>query len=140
MTDDMLNDKGILIQLVTIIHRMSPEERLELFNDLAGKGLTDRRKHNRQAVDLSVSFNRMIQSGDGKIENLSAGGLFIRTHKDFKLGETIRMQFTLPSEENPLIATGKVIRKEVDGVGVEFDVSDFETGLISSLITLHSDY
>ena len=136
---DKLDDKTILTRLLTCIKEMNTEDRIKVLNFIAQKGLTERRNYPRQRCDLTVSFDNSNTSCEGFIKNLSASGVFIRTKKVFNLGEHVKLSFTLPTEQNPLIATGKVVRKEDDGFGVQFDITDFETGLISSLILLHSE-
>jgi len=138
ISEDELDDKSTITRLLKSITEMSTQERSELLSHVPNKGKSDRREHPRQSCDLTVSFQK-DNNCDGYITNLSAGGVFIQTKKKFDVSDTIKMSFTLPNEDNPLIATGKIIRNTDDGIAVKFDVTDFETGLISSLILLHSE-
>lgn len=69
--------------------------------------------------------------GDCNIENISAGGLFLRTAAPMPLGMPVRVELSQPSLREPLIVSGRVVsvvteaegRKQdiPPGVGIELD-------------------
>jgi len=142
MAEDNLTskEKATLTSLLTAINEMKSEEREQVLNYIAKKGITERREHPRYKCEISVSLDpEREEEGEDSIKNYSAGGLLINTNKKFSVGDEINMSFILPSEDNPLISKGTIARVEDDYIGVKFDISDFETGLISSLVVLHAE-
>ena len=65
---------------------------------------------------------------DGRIENVSASGIFISTDQQLPEGEEIAVSFTFPDSGNSVKATGKVARVTDSGIGVEIVVYFKEKG------------
>jgi Tfp pilus assembly protein PilZ len=68
-----------------------------------------------QCVTPDNVFNEYIQ-------DLSSGGVFIRTARQLPLGGEIAMTIPLPDSRKTLKATGEIVRTSPQGVGVEFKV------------------
>lgn len=74
---------------------------------------------------------------DAQIENISVGGLFLRTTTPIPLGMPVRVDLVKPGIRNSLLLNGRVVsvvteaeseRHDVPaGVGIEFDVMPVET-------------
>lgn len=87
-----------------------------------------RREHSRFAVDLDVTVGSDHNFYAGFAENLSAGGVFIATHKLKPVGSQIELTINLP-EGVQIRATGqvrwiRVFNERSDtppGMGVRFD-------------------
>ncbi len=87
-----------------------------------------RREHSRFAVDLDVTVGSDHNFYAGFAENLSAGGVFIATHKLKPVGSKIELTINLP-EGVQIRATGqvrwiRVFNERSDtppGMGVRFD-------------------
>jgi uncharacterized protein (TIGR02266 family) len=89
-----------------------------------------RREHSRFSVDLDVTIGSDHNFYAGFAENLSAGGVFIATHKLKPVGSKIELSITLP--EGQFRATGevrwiRVFNEQSDtppGMGVKFEDLD----------------
>ena len=81
----------------------SPSQRKE---SLAPDGV--RREHDRFSVDLEVNVQSEHNFYAGLAENLSAGGLFIATHKLQKVGSKIELTLRMPDSEQSYNVTGEV--------------------------------
>lgn len=62
-----------------------------------GEDGSHRREHSRFSVDLDVTVGSDHNFYAGFAENLSAGGVFIATHKLKPVGSKIELSITLPS-------------------------------------------
>ena len=90
-----------------------------------------RREHDRFAVDLDVTIGSDHNFYAGFAENLSAGGVFIATHKLKPVGSKIELTITLP-DCAPFQAHGevrwiRVFNEQSDtppGMGVKFEDLD----------------
>ena len=89
-----------------------------------------RLEHSRFSVDLDVTIGSDHNFYAGFAENLSAGGVFIATHKLKPVGSTIELTITLP--EGQFRARGevrwiRVFNEQSDtppGMGVKFEDLD----------------
>jgi uncharacterized protein (TIGR02266 family) len=103
---------------------------------------TPRREHSRFHVDLDVTVGSDHNFYAGFAENLSAGGVFIATHKLKPVGSAIELTINLPDGVQ-LRATGevrwiRVFNEQSDtppGMGVRFnDLADASVALIQSFL------
>ncbi len=83
-----------------------------------------RREHERFSVDLEVSLGSEHNFYAGLAENLSAGGVFIATHRLQKVGSKIDVSLRLPDTQEPFRLVG-----EVRWVRVYNEQSDTPPGL-----------
>ncbi|MEJ2085047.1 MAG: PilZ domain-containing protein [Acidobacteriota bacterium] len=73
-----------------------------------------------------------VQLGTGRLlrlcqsENLSISGMLIRTSEKYPIGSTIRFEFVLPDDEEPICGEAQIVRythpdvEMVPGIGVRF--------------------
>jgi len=67
-------------------------------------------------------------SFEAKTDNLSAGGMFIRTDYSLSVGNVVTVNFSIPSASHPSITLkGKVLRKNQQGLAIEFISLDYHT-------------
>jgi uncharacterized protein (TIGR02266 family) len=101
-----------------------------------------RREHSRFHVDLDVTVGSDHNFYAGFAENLSAGGVFIATHKLKPVGSAIELTINLPDGVQ-LRATGevrwiRVFNEHSDtppGMGVRFnDLAEASVALIQSFL------
>jgi len=83
-----------------------------------------RREHARVAVDLEVSLGSEHNFYAGLAENLSAGGVFVATHRLQKVGSKIDLSLRMPDSEEAFNLVG-----EVRWVRVYNELSDTSPGL-----------
>lgn len=100
-------------------HSPSPAQRIE---GQAAESV--RREHERFAVDLEVSLGSEHNFYAGLAENLSAGGVFIATHRLQKVGSKIDLNLRMPDSEETFHLVG-----EVRWVRVYNEQSDTPPGL-----------
>ncbi len=67
-----------------------------------------RREHPRFGVDLEVNLGSDHNFYAGFAENISAGGIFVATHKLRPEGETIELTIRLPFAAQPVRGRGEV--------------------------------
>lgn len=103
------------------------------------------RKAERHQVEVSVDFESDSNFYAGLSQNISAGGLFIATHRIKRVGERIHLKFTLPGGSNPIECETEVrwIRENssllrtdaATGMGVRFiDMAPADTAVIQKFI------
>lgn len=83
-----------------------------------------RREHDRFSVELEVNVLNEHNLYAGLAENISAGGLFIATHKLQKVGSKIELALRMPGSEEEFQITG-----EVRWVRLYSETSDTSPGL-----------
>jgi len=72
-------------------------------------GASDRRRvHARFTVDLDVTLASQHNFYGGFAENLSAGGIFVATHKMLPVGEVLMLSIRLPGRTRPVEGAGEV--------------------------------
>ena len=57
-----------------------------------------------------------------RIDDISSSGVFIRTSRDFSIGQEIAMTITFPVPVEPLKVTGEIVRTSSMGIGVKFKI------------------
>lgn len=60
------------------------------------------RKAERHDLEIAVDFESDSNFYAGLTQNISAGGLFIATHRIKRVGERIHLKFTLPGATKPI--------------------------------------
>jgi uncharacterized protein (TIGR02266 family) len=64
--------------------------------------------HPRFTVDLDVTLASDHNFYAGCAENLSAGGIFVATHKLLPVGEVMRLSIRLPGQDTAVEGSGEV--------------------------------
>jgi len=86
----------------------------------------DQRQNSRKFFVKNQLLTAKCETIDGKfsasVQNLSPGGAFIFTKMKLNLGQEIAMTIQLPSSDDFLMVTGKIIRISSDGYGVKFKI------------------
>lgn len=84
---------------------------------------------------IGVRFNNQLQFARQYIENISLGGIFVKTTDKFQMGQIITMEFKVPhpqqmGEEINFQLKAKVCRITDQGVGLEFTNLDQENRIL----------
>lgn len=90
--------------------------------------LGDRRIHPRIPMRLSVKYSSAKEFFVDYSNNISAGGIFIRTLEPAEFGTKVLIEFTLPEIPRKVKGLGEVVRvvragesgKEPAGMGIKF--------------------
>ncbi len=81
----------------------------------------DMRRHPRYRVELDIDFGTEHNFYAGFVENLSAGGVFIVTHRVRPIGAIIQFTIQLPTRNRPVTGLGEVrwVREYNEETGTE---------------------
>lgn len=81
---------------------------------------TERRGGLRVEASLAVQYQSVDELVGAYTENISRGGMFVRTTDLLPVGAVVRVSVTLPTEAEPVSAAARVTHVESAGMGVEF--------------------
>jgi hypothetical protein len=117
MTDNApanINDR--LKEAISHIFNFKEKKLVNMVNTLQlEKRESDRKKHFAE-----VCYADGDRSADGFIQDISSGGLSIEPDGPFTKGQVITLTFMHPSGEDFIKITGKIVRKDKRGLGVQF--------------------
>lgn len=84
----------------------------------------DRRQTTRAPVTVRIEYETVDSLFSEFTRNINEGGVFIETEKPLGLDEQVQLQFHLPAGAEPVKVSGRVVRVEQTGMGIEFDELD----------------
>src|SRR5512143_3378863 len=76
---------------------------------------TEKRSHPRFPLILAVDYPGAASTVRDYTENLSAGGLFIRTEREFEVGERVTLLLSFPDLLEPAEIEVEVVRMRAAG-------------------------
>ena len=82
----------------------------------------EKRKHTRQEASVYGIFETKTKQFRASTKNVSIGGVLIRPEIHLSYHELMDMTFFHRKFNAPLRTTGKVVRVDPDGVGIQFDL------------------
>jgi len=86
----------------------------------------DRRTSLRIELGIPVTYRFDNNIATTRMLNLSRGGLAVRTINPLPIGTKVQVQFRLPSVENDLQISARVVWSNVQmGMGIQFEQADF---------------
>jgi uncharacterized protein (TIGR02266 family) len=99
--------------------------------DKTGK---ERRKHPRQKIKIKVEYKTVDKFRSEYTNNISHGGIFVKTKNPLPLHSTVDISFSIPSLKEPVIIAAEVVRavseKEANGKtqfpGFALEFKDFK--------------
>jgi len=101
---------------------------VELFEDISEdreeKSGSDSRKHQRKKCSIPLKFESKRLLYRGIVENVSRGGIFIKSKSDVEVGQRIRVAIPLKKNGKFAKLTGKVAWHNQSGFGVKFTRAD----------------
>ena len=122
--DNKLSITVVQERLLELIKNMPDAAKRSLLEDLEKRlayNFEERREHPRKTTFIGVEcYGSMCQTTD-IIQNLSVGGLHIETQLPFSVGDELLMTFSPAGTKEPIKVTGKIVRTDSNGIGVEFD-------------------
>ena len=142
MIDDTnrLNPKEINARIFEIVSNMSEDENRKFLSILISKipeekgrellakleGWVqskddDLREHPREYSSVLVEILSDGVSFTDFIQDISNGGVFIKTNGKFYAHQQITMAFSLPKSKKDITVSGKVVWVDSQGIGVKFD-------------------
>ena len=98
---------------------------------------TDRRASDRFPIENDVRYKLLeakfiAQTGQGRTQNISSGGVLFTTEAPLTLGQRIELAVDWPAQLNEhcglkLVAMGKVVRSSADAAAINIEKYDFRT-------------
>ena len=95
----------------------SQSERMQSFD-----GRQDTRKRFKEFQPVIAACRTMDSDFEAPIEDVSSSGVFIKTSRPLITGQEIAMTFVFPKTQEPVMATGEIVRVSYRGVGVRFKI------------------
>ena len=80
------------------------------------------RKRFRDATHPTAACKTTDSVFIAPISNISSNGAFIKTARQFSVGQEVAMTITFPSTGESHMVTGEVVRVSSDGIGINFKV------------------
>jgi c-di-GMP-binding flagellar brake protein YcgR len=116
-------------RIMEIVSHISEDQQRALLNQLEAYEQGNRREHERTPCFIPVDYATQNQVFKGFIQDISAGGLFIKPRTSFSVGEEIILAFSPPKCRKPIKIKGEIVRSNRLGIGVKFRTvyNDFKT-------------
>ena len=127
-------------RIVELLQHMSTENLVHLAKDLE-KDAVDRMKRDGNRKDLRINCMISVDYSDSDrffkdyIQDISSGGVFIKTRERFAVGEEIVLSLSLSEDGNAFRIPAEVVRTTAEGIGVKFKISSqVQEDIIASLV------
>jgi uncharacterized protein (TIGR02266 family) len=144
-SEEQLERYQVIGRLVELIHNL-PEKRLEMLLEQLEKEILDEaqkegdRKNVRISCLISVDYADSERVFKDYIQDISSGGVFIKTRESFSIGEEIVLSMSLAGDGKAFKIPAEVVRKAEDGIGVRFKLSSqVQKTIIESFLQEVSD-
>jgi Tfp pilus assembly protein PilZ len=121
-----INESEVTSRLLTLIGKMSDEERQGLLEEIETRPFLNKRRHHRKSYFSVVDFSSQDYTFADFIQNIGAEGIFITTSAPFPYGQEISLSFPLPVSQEHITIAGEIVRIEEEGIGVKFKTVDQE--------------
>jgi Tfp pilus assembly protein PilZ len=120
---------AITAKIMALISNISEDQQRALLSQLEAYQNGNRREHQRTPCFIPVDYANQDQVFKGFIQDISAGGLFIKPRTSFSVGEEITLTFAPPNRQKPIRIKGEIVRSNQLGIGVKFkkDKTGFNT-------------
>jgi Tfp pilus assembly protein PilZ len=110
----------VTARLVELIGNISEDHQRTLLSQLEAYQSGNRREHPRTPCFIPVDYATPDRVFKGFIEDISAGGVFIKPRTSFSVGEKITLTFSPPNYQEPIKINGEIVRSDQLGIGVKF--------------------
>lgn len=122
--DNQLTREEVYNKILTIIASLSESRMRKVLRSLEKwqqSKFDEKREYPRKKTFVWTEFSANKRSFTDFIQNLSVSGLYIETQLPFFVGEELSMTFSLPGADAPIKITGKIVRIDSKGIGVQLD-------------------
>ena len=127
-------------RVVELVQHMPTESLADLVRNLE-KGAADRMKTDGDRKDLRITCLISVDYSDSDrffqdyIQDISSGGVFIKTREPFSIGEEIVLSLSLTDDDNGFRIPAEVVRTSEEGIGVKFKIqSQVQEDIIASFV------
>ena len=115
-----MNELNLKDRLVELIGNMSEDHQKDLLDSLE-KQQRGFRKYPRSPCSIETDYKIDDSAYKDLIENISAGGVYIKTNQTHSLGQEVTMTFMLAGHSKSITVKGKIIRVSAQGFAVKFN-------------------
>ena len=122
--DNKIGREEVYNKILAIILALSEAQMRNLLKSLEKwqqSKFDEKRKYHRKHTFIWTECSANTRFFTDFIQNLSVSGLFIETQLPFFVGEELSMTFSLPGADDPIKITGKIVRIDSNGIGVQFN-------------------
>lgn len=124
----------VIVRLIALIIDLNEKDQRQLLEELAvkyastiekssekrRKDIENMRKHPRKPDLIPVECSTHDVCFTNFINDISDGGVYIKTNAPFYVGQEIQLDFALPETRNAIAVVGEVVRVDAQGIGVKF--------------------
>jgi len=139
-SDEQMERYRLTGRIVDLLQRMTTEDLADLVNDLE-KDIVARMQIDGDRKDLRINCLISVDYSDSDrffkdyIQDISPGGVFIKTREPFSIGEEIMLSLALSDDENAFRIPAEVVRISEEGIGVKFKIqSQVQEDIINSFV------
>lgn len=139
-SDELMERYRLTGRIVDLLQRMTAEDLADLVNDLE-KDVFARMKMDGDRKDLRINCLISVDYSDSDrffkdyIQDISPGGVFIKTREPFSIGEEIILSLALSDDENAFRIPAEVVRISEEGIGVKFKIqSQVQEDIINTFV------
>jgi Tfp pilus assembly protein PilZ len=134
--DSLTPDAPVYDQLLEKIGTLSTGQQAELLVLIDDKWGEKSRKDDRKDFFMTVDYVVNDRYYRDFIQDMSDGGVLIKTRQKFEPGQDILMTFMSPDQQKPFKILGEIMRTLDDGIGVRFKKeSQVQEEIIATLVT-----
>jgi Tfp pilus assembly protein PilZ len=134
--DNELSIDDIRAFIFGIIETMPEKKLRQVFKYLEEEKI-DQRKFERKDFFRIIDYTVKDRYYRDFIQDISEGGLFIETTKEFSVGQKILMTFASPDYQKPFKINGEIIHTHNDGIGVKFTIdSQVQQSVLRSYVNM----
>jgi len=122
--DDLDCKEAVTVRLIKHILEMSEQQQTTLLKQLEDpsffSGGFGERDDIRRPYINEIEFESKGRLCKGVSQDISGGGIFIKTDEKFSIGNTIVLKIPFTDNQKQIRVLAEVVRIAADGVGVEF--------------------
>ena len=122
--DQELGKDSVTIHLIKKLLDMSEEQQLSLLKQLDETSVMDQssndRDDTRKNFKETIHFTVKGRNYTGISEDISSGGMFIKTEDSFSVGQSIIINIPLTKKQKHIKVPAEIVRVMPEGIGVEF--------------------
>jgi len=134
--DSRTPDTAVYDQLMEKINTLSAGQQTELLGLIDDRWGEKSRKADRKDFFMTVDYVVNDRYYRDFIQDMSNGGVFIKTRQKFEPGQEVLMTFMSPDQQKPFKILGEIMRTLDDGIGVRFKKeSQVQAEIIATLVT-----
>lgn len=115
---------SITVALIRKILEMTEAQQQSLLKQLedisTSGGITTDREDTRRSFKEAIQFTLKNNTFSGVSQDISAGGMFIKTDDAFSVGQTITISIPIANKSKQIKVPAQIVRIESEGIGVEF--------------------